>query len=90
MRPMGSRDYVGTHGSSPLRTTIISLQRTEANRGFSRWHEAKHGEPVDVAWSKPGGTSEISKMLIASTEAALRDDRPIGGNADLLFGGGSY
>lgn len=64
--------------------------RSELGRGFSRWHEATYGEPVGVAWSTPGGTSEIRKMLVASTEASLRDGRPVGGNADLLFGGGSY
>ncbi len=64
--------------------------RTELGDGFSRWHLARFGEPAAVAWSTPGGTSEIRKMLVASTEAALRDGRPIGGNADLLFGGGSY
>lgn len=90
---LARRSDEGSSGAS-RRVVILSPHneqiRSELGRGFSRWHEAKHGEPVDVAWSTPGGTSEIRKMLIASTEAALRDDRPIGGNADLLFGGGSY
>lgn len=64
--------------------------RSELGRSFSRWHEAKYGEAVRVTWSTPGGTSEIRKMLIASTEAALREGREVGGNADLLFGGGAY
>jgi len=64
--------------------------RTEMGRGFAAWHEETFGEAVSVAWSTPGGTSEIRKMLIASAEADLREGRPLGGNADLLFGGGSY
>ena len=90
---LARRDDEGTSTAS-RRLVILSPHneqiRSELGRGFSRWHEANHGEPVNVAWSTPGGTSEIRKMLIASTEASLRDGRPIGGNADLLFGGGSY
>ena len=64
--------------------------RSELGRAFSRWHEARHGEAVEVAWSTPGGTSEIRRMLTAAAESSLRDGRPLGGSADLLFGGGSY
>ena len=41
-------------------------------------------------WNTPGGTSEIRRVLDANAAAALREGRPIGGNADLVFGGGSY
>ena len=43
-----------------------------------------------VEWSTPGGTSEIRKLLVSEYTAALEDDLPPGGNADLLWGGGSY
>lgn len=64
--------------------------RTEFAEGFSAWYQAKYGEPATVIWSSPGGTSEIRKMLVASYTAALRDDVQPGGDADVLFGGGSY
>ncbi|MGA1708663.1 MAG: ABC transporter substrate-binding protein [Phycisphaerales bacterium] len=92
--PLLARRSEDGGGDAARRLVILSPHneqiRSELGRGFSRWHEVNFGEPAIVAWSTPGGTSEIRKMLIASTEAALRDGRPIGGNADLLFGGGSY
>lgn len=92
--PLLARRSEDGGGDASRRLVILSPHneqiRSELGHGFARWHEARYGEPAAVAWSTPGGTSEIRKMLIASTEAALRDGRPIGGNADLLFGGGSY
>jgi ABC-type Fe3+ transport system substrate-binding protein len=64
--------------------------RLEFGRAFSRWHEREYGTPATVIWNSPGGTSEIRKMLVASATAALRDGTPTGGDADVLFGGGSY
>ena len=64
--------------------------RQEFGEAFSRWHAERFGEPATVVWSTPGGTSEIRKMLEASTVAALRNGSPVGGSADLLFGGGTY
>ena len=64
--------------------------RKEFTLRFDEWHRERFGEPVNVVWSTPGGTSEIRKMLAAQYEAALRSGKPIAANADLLFGGGSY
>jgi len=64
--------------------------RFEFGRAFASWHARTFGEPAEVVWNTPGGTSEIRRILDANAEAALRADRPIGGNADLVFGGGSY
>ncbi|MFM7259099.1 MAG: ABC transporter substrate-binding protein [bacterium] len=64
--------------------------RSEFGRAFASWHQRQYGEPAEVVWNTPGGTSEIRRILEANAEAALRDNRPIGGNADLVFGGGSY
>ena len=64
--------------------------RQEFGEGFARWHQARFGTPAAVIWNTPGGTSEIRKILEASTLAALRDGVPVGGNADLFFGGGTY
>lgn len=64
--------------------------RAEFGAAFDAWHRAHHGEPVEVVWSVPGGTSEIRKMLTAQFVAALEAGREPGGGADLVFGGGSY
>jgi hypothetical protein len=55
--------------------------RYEFARGFEKWHFAKFGQPVKVIWNRPGGTSEIRRMLEAQYRAALRDNRPVGGSA---------
>jgi ABC-type Fe3+ transport system substrate-binding protein len=64
--------------------------RSEFGRAFEAWHERSFGSPIRVEWSTPGGTSEIRKLLVSEYTAALEDDLPPGGNADLLWGGGSY
>ncbi len=81
----------GDGGASIVIVTPHNEQiRYEFARGFSRWHKEHYGVPVNVSWSTPGGTSEIRRMLIASYEADLRHGSKIGGDADILFGGGSY
>lgn len=64
--------------------------RTEFARGFEAWHAERYDEPVTVAWNVPGGTSEIRRMLLAQFTAAIKEGRTPGGDADLVFGGGSY
>ncbi|NBX35641.1 MAG: extracellular solute-binding protein [Planctomycetes bacterium] len=64
--------------------------RQEFSTGFARWHREHFGEAAEVRWNTPGGTTEIRRMLVAQTESALRSGSPVGGQADILFGGGSY
>ncbi len=64
--------------------------RFEFGRAFAEWHQRKFGESVKVVWNTPGGAGDIRRILQANAEAALRDGRPIGGNADIVFGGGSW
>lgn len=64
--------------------------RYEFSIGFARWHRERFGEPAEVRWNTPGGTTEIRRMLVAQTEAALKEGTPVGGQADIMFGGGSY
>ncbi|MDP7029895.1 MAG: ABC transporter substrate-binding protein [Phycisphaerales bacterium] len=64
--------------------------RSEFEGAFEAWHAETYGEPVDLVWSVPGGTSEIRRMLKAQWAAALKQGRQPGGDADLVFGGGSY
>lgn len=64
--------------------------RSEFEYGFEHWHQRVYGEPVDLVWSVPGGTSEIRRMLIAQWSAALEQGYQPGGDADIVFGGGSY
>ena len=64
--------------------------RSEFSRAYASWHLEKYGTPARVTWSTPGGTSEIRKLLISEYTAALRQGLPPGGNADIVWGGGSY
>lgn len=64
--------------------------RSEFEHAFEAWHQRTFDEPVDVVWSVPGGTSEIRRMLLAQWAAALEQGYQPGGDADLVFGGGSY
>ncbi|MSR69773.1 MAG: extracellular solute-binding protein [Phycisphaerales bacterium] len=87
--------YRGAPRASGVRTLVIVTPhneqiRSEFSNAFMRWHQKNFGELVDVAWNAPGGTTEIRRMLVAQYEAALRHDVSPGGDADLLFGGGSY
>ncbi|MSR44760.1 MAG: extracellular solute-binding protein [Phycisphaerales bacterium] len=87
--------YRGTPRRSTERTLVIVTPhneqiREEFSSGFIRWHEREYGEAVSVAWNTPGGTTEIRRMLIAQYESAMRHNQPVGGDADILFGGGSY
>ncbi len=81
-----------TSGATPL--IIITPHneqiRFEFKRAFEAWHLAEHGEPVEVIWSAPGGTSEIRRMLQSQYAAQLRDGARLGGNVDLVFGGGEF
>ncbi len=83
----------GTSGAD--RTLVIFTPhhesiRHEFKQAFEAWHRRTYGESVEVAWSTPGGTSEIRKMLEAAYVSALRRGAEVGGQGDLLFGGGSY
>ncbi len=63
--------------------------RYEFGRAFEQWHEHRYGEPVHVAWSVPGGTAVIQRMLEAQYAAALAAGDAPGGAADVVFGGGT-
>lgn len=64
--------------------------RHEFSVGFSNWHREQYGEKALVVWSVPGGTSEIRRMLQSQFTHALETGKKPGGDADLVFGGGSY
>jgi len=88
-----SRDAAPTVGDAPTLVIITPHNeqiRYEFERAFEDWHERIYGSPIDVVWSVPGGTSEIRRMLQAQWSAALEQGRQPGGDADLVFGGGSY
>jgi hypothetical protein len=87
--------YHGARTQTSERTLIIitpnsEQMRQEFSTGFMRWHKKKYGEQVGVVWNTPGGATEIRRMLVAQYEAALRANQPVGGDADIVFGGGSY
>ncbi len=76
------------------RLTIITphneLIRAEFKRAFEQWHRETYAEPVEVIWSVPGGTSVILRLLTSQFKAALIDGDPVGGQADMVFGGGTW
>ena len=86
-------DYVALP-SDAVKVIIISPHneqiRHEFGQGFSRWHLETYGELAEVIWSVPGGTSEIRRMLQSQYTHALETGKEPGGEADLVFGGGSY
>lgn len=91
----GDREGSGDDGPRQVRRVIVYSPhneqiRLEFARGFAAWHERVHGERAEVVWNTPGGASDIRRILEANAESALREGRAIGGNADLVFGGGSY
>jgi hypothetical protein len=92
--PLIARPRQERAGDAAARVIIITPHneqiRHEFGEAFRRWHEASFGSPVDVIWSNPGGTSDIRRMLEAQYAAALESGAEPGGNADLVFGGGSY
>ncbi|CAN5375430.1 hypothetical protein BH10PLA1_BH10PLA1_13270 [soil metagenome] len=46
--------------------------RYEFATAFSRWHEAKFGKPVKIDWRSIGGTTEISRYLLAEYTTSTR------------------
>lgn len=46
--------------------------RYEFGLAFSRWHEERYGQPVNVDWRAIGGTTEITRYLTAEFVAAAR------------------
>src|SRR5262245_27417117 len=63
--------------------------RYEFARAFDRWHSRTYGQRVKVVYNVPGGTTEIRRMLESQYTAALEQGREPGGDADLVFGGGT-
>ena len=64
--------------------------RFELGSRFSQWHQREFGAEAHVAWSTPGGTSEIRKLLQSQWKASAGAGISFGGDIDLVFGGGSY
>lgn len=87
--------YRGEQPTQPGRIVVVVTPHNEQIRhefsiGFARWHRERFGEQAEVRWNTPGGTTEIRRMLVAQAEAALKSGTPVGGQADIVFGGGSY
>lgn len=64
--------------------------REEFARAFSDWHAQRFGSPAKVVWSTPGGAIDIRRTLVSAWESRLRQGLQVGGDADIVFGGGSY
>ncbi|MDP7009594.1 MAG: extracellular solute-binding protein [Phycisphaerales bacterium] len=92
--PLFFRSDQVTPASDARKVIIISPHneqiREEFGLAFSRWHTSTYDENAEVVWSVPGGTSEIRRMLQSQFKHALESGDEPGGDADLVFGGGSY
>ena len=88
--------FMGSSPSSQLGPGVVVMTphneqiRFELGSRFSQWHQREFGTDAHVAWSTPGGTSEIRKLLQSQWKAAAGAGIPFGGDIDLVFGGGSY
>ncbi|MCE9619044.1 MAG: extracellular solute-binding protein [Planctomycetes bacterium] len=92
LRPSGSNAPASARATREVVIVTPNNEqiRYEFARAFRTWHEKNYGEPADVLWSTPGGAVEIRRMLTAAWESRLRQGLEVGGDADLIFGGGSY
>jgi ABC-type Fe3+ transport system substrate-binding protein len=64
--------------------------RYEFKHAFERWHQQHFGQRAKVVYNVPGGTTEIRRMLESQYTAAIEAGRQPGGDADLVFGGGTF
>jgi ABC-type Fe3+ transport system substrate-binding protein len=63
--------------------------RNEFGTAFSEWHKAKYGKGVEVRFSNPGGTGDISRLLKASY-AGHEKNANFKAPFDVVWGGGDY
>src|SRR5688572_28928882 len=82
------------HAADALPLIIITPHneqiRYDFGRAFDQWHHQRYGRRVNVIFNVPGGTSEIRIMLEAQFTSAFEAGQEPGGDADLVFGGGTY
>lgn len=84
------REMVGALPEVIVITPSTEQIRDELGDAFAAWHERRFGTRARVIWSAPGGAVEIRRLLTSAWEARLRQGVPVGGDADVLLGGGSY
>lgn len=85
-----STDLAGA-GQAQDRLVIITPHnetiRSEFGEAFARYWREKKGRSIYIDWRIPGGTSDITRVLNSSFEAADAIKSP-GIGIDLFFGGG--
>ena len=89
-RSMESSEITGDATPLIIITPHNEQIRYEFKRGFEAWHLRVFKRRVNVIYNVPGGTSEIRKMLEAQFAAAIDVGSEPGGDADLVFGGGTF
>ena len=82
----------GAAGADEVIVVTASTEqiREELGEAFAQWHAARFGNAARVIWSTPGGAVEIRRALVSAWESRLRQGLPVGGDADVLLGGGSF
>ncbi|MGD0768233.1 MAG: extracellular solute-binding protein [Tepidisphaeraceae bacterium] len=92
---------VGGGESSGLRLVIITPHgqeiRNEFRWAFADWHRQKYGQPVELEFRTPGGTTDIRRQLdtiyraIRDTHGgALPPEDQVDTGIDMVWGGGDY
>jgi len=71
LRPSGSGRSAGADGTVVILSPHNDTIRTEFSRAFASHMKAKTGQTVRIDWRDLGGTSDISKFVNASYEAAF-------------------
>jgi ABC-type glycerol-3-phosphate transport system substrate-binding protein len=82
----------GSSGADQVIVVTASTEqiREELGQAFGAWHADRFGRGARVVWSTPGGAVEIRRALVSAWESRLRQGLPVGGDADVLLGGGSF
>lgn len=72
----GSESSRLAHDSSAARLIIVTPHneaiRYEFELAFSKWHQGKFGQSVQIDWRNIGGTTEISRYLASEYTAAMK------------------
>jgi ABC-type Fe3+ transport system substrate-binding protein len=94
---VGGASSVGGDGRRLVVVTPHNRDIRESfEAAFSDWHNQKYGEPVDIDYRTPGGTTKIVDLL-QKTYATYRDDAgrllpedQVSGDLHIAWGGGDF
>lgn len=97
-RVVGAAASEGESGPGVVTLDVVTPHNQDIRNvfgpGFSEWHKAKYGSAVNVRFTAPGGTGDISRLLTANYTSALQPDGSVGVDFkppyDVVWGGGDF